>query len=358
MTPPGAIDNRILGIRRATQCAFACGQGQAMAVVTMRQLLDSGVHFGHQTSRWNPKMKRFIFTERNGIYIIDLQQSLTKIDNAYEFVRDTVAHGGTVLFVGTKRQAQEAIAEQASRVGMPYVNERWLGGMLTNFQTVSKRVARLKELEEVDFDDVAGSGRTKKELLMMRREYEKLAKTLNGIRDMSRTPSVVWVVDTNKEHLAVDEAKKLGIPVVGILDSNCDPDQVQYGIPGNDDAIRAVGLLTKVIAEAVAEGIRLRHTAKSGDEAEVAEEPLAEWEQELLGGAEETPAAEVADEAPAAEVADEAPAAEVADEAPAAEVADEVPAADDAPADEKAPAKKPAAKKPAAKKPAAKTADK
>lgn len=328
-----------------------------MAVVTMRQLLDSGVHFGHQTSRWNPKMKRFIFTERNGIYIIDLQQSLTKIDNAYEFVRDTVAHGGTVLFVGTKRQAQEQIAEQAARVGMPYVNERWLGGMLTNFQTVSKRVARLKELEEIDFDDVAGSGRTKKELLMMRREYEKLAKTLNGIRDMSRTPSVVWVVDTNKEHLAVDEAKKLGIPVVGILDSNCDPDQVQYGIPGNDDAIRSVGLLTKVIAEAVAEGIRLRHTAKSGDEAEVEEEPLAAWEQELLGAGEVAPAAEaaaevVAEEAPAADAAaevaaEDAPAADAAAEVAAEVAAEEAPAADAKPA-----------KKPAAKKPAAKTADK
>jgi len=322
-----------------------------MAVVTMRQLLDSGVHFGHQTSRWNPKMKRFIFTERNGIYIIDLQQSLTKIDNAYEFVRDTVAHGGSVLFVGTKRQAQEQIAEQAARVGMPYVNERWLGGMLTNFQTVSKRVARLKELEEIDFDDVAGSGRTKKELLMMRREYDKLAKTLNGIRDMSRTPSVVWVVDTNKEHLAVDEAKKLGIPVVGILDSNCDPDEVQYGIPGNDDAIRSVGLLTRVIADAVAEGIRLRHTAKSGDEAEVEEEPLAEWEQELLGSADavaEAPA-DAAAEAPA-----DAPVADAADaaDAPVADAADAAADAADAPvADaEEAPAKKPAAKKPAAKK--------
>ena len=322
-----------------------------MAVVTMRQLLDSGVHFGHQTSRWNPKMKRFIFTERNGIYIIDLQQSLTKIDQAYEFVRDTVAHGGTVLFVGTKRQAQETIAEQASRVGMPYVNERWLGGMLTNFQTVSKRVARLKELEAIDFDDVAGSGRTKKELLMMRREYEKLAKTLNGIRDMARTPSIVWVVDTNKEHLAVDEAKKLGIPVVGILDSNCDPDEVQYGIPGNDDAIRAVGLLTRVIADAVAEGIRLRHTAKSGDEAEVVEEPLAEWEQELLGSGTDEAAAEAAAEASAADAAEAS-----AEEAPAAEAAEEA-KTEEAPAEEapakKAPAKKPAAQKAATEEPAA-----
>ncbi|MFV0284777.1 MAG: 30S ribosomal protein S2 [Demequina sp.] len=259
-----------------------------MAVVTMRQLLDSGVHFGHQTSRWNPKMKRFIFTERNGIYIIDLQQSLAKIDAAYSFVRDTVAHGGTVLFVGTKRQAQETIAEQATRVGMPYVNERWLGGMLTNFQTVSKRIARLKELEEIDFDDVAGSGRTKKELLGLRREKEKLDKVLGGIRDMGKVPSVVWIVDTNKEHLAVDEARKLGVPVVGILDSNCDPDQVSYGIPGNDDAIRAVGLLTRVIADACAEGLRIRHTPK-GDEAaaEGTEEPLAEWETELLDGKDE-----------------------------------------------------------------------
>ncbi len=257
-----------------------------MAVVTMRQLLDSGVHFGHQTSRWNPKMKRFIFTERNGIYIIDIQQSLTKINDAYAFVRDTVAHGGTVLFVGTKRQAQEQIAEQARRVGMPFVNERWLGGMLTNFATVSKRVSRLKELEEVDFDDVAGSGRTKKELLGMRREKEKLDKVLGGIRDMAKTPSVVWIVDTNKEHLAVDEARKLGIPVVGILDSNCDPDHVQYGIPGNDDAIRSVGLLTRVIADAIAEGIRMRHAGAAGEEASPAdEEPLPEWEAALLGGA-------------------------------------------------------------------------
>jgi small subunit ribosomal protein S2 len=307
-----------------------------MAVVTMRQLLDSGVHFGHQTSRWNPKMKRFIFTERNGIYIIDLQQSLSKIDAAYEFVRDTVAHGGTVLFVGTKRQAQEQVAEQAKRVGMPYVNERWLGGMLTNFQTVSKRVSRLKELELIDFDDVAGSGRTKKELLGMRREKEKLDKTLGGIRDMAKVPSVVWIVDTNKEHLAVDEARKLGIPVVGILDSNCDPDSVSYGIPGNDDAIRSVGLLTRVIADAVAEGIRLRHAGTSaGAEAPAGEEPLAEWEQELLDGAkaDEAPAAEAAAEAPAAveAPAEEAPAAEVeaAETTPAAEVAEAPEAATD-----------------------------
>ena len=183
-----------------------------MAVVTMRQLLESGVHFGHQTRRWNPKMKRFIMTERNGIYIIDLQQSLTYINDAFEYVKETVAHGGTILFVGTKKQAQEPIADQATRVGMPYVNHRWLGGMLTNFNTISKRLTRLKELEEIDFDDVAGSGRTKKELLILQREKIKLEKTLGGIRSMQRVPSAVWIVDTKKEHLAVDEARKLGLP--------------------------------------------------------------------------------------------------------------------------------------------------
>ena len=246
-----------------------------MAVVTIRQLLDSGVHFGHQTRRWNPKMKRFILTERNGVYVIDLKKSLTEIDNAYEFVKETVAHGGTILFVGTKKQAQEAVASQAQRVGMPYVNQRWLGGMLTNFQTVNKRLQRLKELEQIDFDDVAGSGHTKKELLMMRREMDKLNRSLGGIREMGKVPSAVWVVDTNKEHLAISESKKLGIPVVAILDTNCDPDDVDYGIPGNDDAIRAVEVLTRVVADAVAEGLVARHSGKSGEAAEA--EPLAEW---------------------------------------------------------------------------------
>ena len=255
-----------------------------MAVVTMRQLLESGVHFGHQTRRWNPKMKRFIMTERNGIYIIDLQQSLAYIDRSYAFIKETVAKGGTVMFVGTKKQAQEAIAEQATRVGMPYVNQRWLGGMLTNFQTVHQRINRLKELDEIDFDDVAGSSRTKKELLQMRREHDKLDRTLGGIRDMTRMPAAVWIVDTNKEHLAVDEARKLRIPIIGILDSNCDPDLVDFPIPGNDDAIRAVGLLTRVVADAVAEGLIARSGVKTeGAEAVGAEEPLAEWERELLG---------------------------------------------------------------------------
>ncbi len=275
-----------------------------MAVVTMRQLLESGVHFGHQTRRWNPKMKRFIFTERNGIYIIDLQQSLAFIDRAYEFVKETVAHGGTVMFVGTKKQGQEAIAEQATRVGMPYVNHRWLGGMLTNFQTVHKRLQRLKELEEINFDVVAGSGLTKKELLVLNRERVKLARTLGGIRDMAKIPSALWVIDTNKESIAVDEAKKLGIPVVAILDSNCDPDDVDYPIPGNDDAIRSVALLTRVIADAVADGLVSRAGAAAGDDKpEAAEpgadEPLPEWERELLSGDVATPAADAPAEAAA-----------------------------------------------------------
>ena len=249
-----------------------------MAVVTMRELLDAGVHFGHQTRRWNPKMRRFIFTDRNGIYIVDLQQTLTYIDEAYEFVKETVAHGGTVLFVGTKKQAQEAVQEEAERVGMPYVNHRWLGGMLTNFQTVSKRIDRMKELEEVDFDDVAGSQYTKKELLLLRREKEKLERTLGGIRNLTKTPSLIWIVDTKKEHLAVDEAQKLGVPIVAILDTNCDPDEVAFPIPGNDDSIRSVSLLTRVVADAVAEGLMERHNGKSN----AAEEPMAEWERELL----------------------------------------------------------------------------
>jgi small subunit ribosomal protein S2 len=293
----------------------------------MKQLLESGVHFGHQTRRWNPKMKRFIFNERNGIYIIDLQQSLTYIDRAYEFVKETVAHGGSVMFIGTKKQAQEPIAEQATRVGMPYVNERWLGGMLTNFQTVHKRLQRMKELELIDYDDVAGSGLTKKELLVLKREKDKLVKTLGGIRDMSKQPSAVWIVDTKKEHIAIAEAKKLRIPVIAILDTNCDPDEVDFPIPGNDDAIRAVALLTRVIADAVADGLMTRASRASGitaDEGQVAvDEPLAEWETALLTGSDA--AVEAAPETEAvAEVAEAADVAEVveavaAEEAPAAE---------------------------------------
>lgn len=285
-----------------------------MAIVTMRQLLESGVHFGHQTRRWNPKMKRFILTERNGIYVIDLQQSVDGINTAYDFVKETVARGGNILFVGTKKQAQAAVAEQAQRVGMPYVNQRWLGGMLTNFSTVRARLDRMKELEQIDFDDVASSGHTKKELLMMRREKDKLQKTLGGIRDMSKLPAAIWVVDTKKEHLAIAEAQKLNIPVVAILDTNCDPDEVTYGIPGNDDAIRAVSLLTHVVADAAAEGLLARSggKARTGEEADAGTadaEPLPEWEAQLLAGAEST-------EAPAEAPAEAAPAEEAA---PAAE---------------------------------------
>ncbi|MEO7147217.1 MAG: 30S ribosomal protein S2 [Terrimesophilobacter sp.] len=351
-----------------------------MAVVTIRQLLDSGVHFGHQTRRWNPKMKRFILTERSGSHIIDLQQSLAYIDKTYDYVRETVAHGGTVLFVGTKKQAQGAIAEQAQRVGQPYVNQRWLGGLLTNFQTVSKRLTRMKELEELDFDDTT-KGFTKKELLLKKRELTKLHKSLGGIRNLTKTPSALWVVDTKKEHLAIDEARKLGIPVIGILDTNCDPDEVQYPIPGNDDAIRSVALLTRIVADAAAEGLIQRHQKPEGDGE--AAEPMAEWEAELLqSGAPATENAEAATveteagskdavtaEAPAE--ANTAAAEKPAEDKPAAGEAetDEKPAAKKAPAEKaekpttakadkpaKAASEKPATDKPAAKKPAAKAA--
>ncbi|ASO19327.1 small subunit ribosomal protein S2 [Actinoalloteichus hoggarensis] len=276
-----------------------------MAVVTMKQLLDSGVHFGHQTRRWNPKMKRYIFTERNGIYIIDLQQTLSYINRAFEFIRETVAHGGSILFVGTKKQAQEAISEQALRVGMPFVNQRWLGGMLTNFTTVHKRLQRLKELESME--QTGGfQGRTKKEILMLTREKDKLARTLGGIRDMAKVPSAVWIVDTKKEHIAVGEARKLGIPVVAILDTNCDPDEVDYPIPGNDDAIRSAALLTRVVADGVAEGLMTRsgrnNTAPEGEDKPqpgATDEPLAEWEKELLTGADAEKSQAEATEQPA-----------------------------------------------------------
>ncbi len=266
-----------------------------MAVVTMRELLDSGVHFGHQTRRWNPKMKRYIFAERNGIYIIDIQQSLALIDSAYEFVKDTVAKGGHILFVGTKKQAHEPIKAMSARVGMPYVTERWLGGMLTNFPTVYKRIQRLKELEALEStnDQVL----TKKELLVLRREREKLTKNLEGIRNMTKLPSAIWVVDTKKEHLAVAEAHKLGIPVVAILDTNCDPDEVDYKIPGNDDAIRSIALLTRVIADAATAGLQARSAtaaaaAQNSDApAAKAEAVMADVANDMLAAAGEAPAA-------------------------------------------------------------------
>lgn len=308
-----------------------------MAAITIRQLLDAGVHFGHQTRRWNPKVKRFILTERSGIHIIDLQQSLAYIDTAYDFIKETVAHGGTVLFVGTKKQAQESVSEQATRVGQPYVNERWLGGLLTNFQTVSKRLGRMKELEEIDYEDTT-QGFTKKELLLKKRELTKLQKSLGGIRTLQKAPSAIWVIDPIREHLAIDEARKLGIPVVGILDSNADPDDLQYPIPGNDDAIRSVALLTKVIADAVAEGLIERHQKTEVEGNISAVEPLAEWERELLEQTVETPAGDTADTSAAPATAEKK-------------------AAEKKPAEKKTAAKKPATTKPAAeKKPAAKAA--
>ncbi|CAB4604283.1 MAG: 30S ribosomal protein S2 [Actinobacteria bacterium] len=224
-----------------------------MAVVTMRQMLEAGVHFGHQTRRWNPKMKRFIFGERNGIYIIDLEQTLTRVEAAYHFVRDLSAKGGTVLFIGTKKQAQDPVRNHADQVGMPYVNERWLGGMLTNFETIAKRVAKMQEYERMrvsgEFDAMP-----KKEALLLTRELEKLQKNLGGIRGMNKRPDAVFVLDTKKEHIAVTEANKLGIPVIAVVDTNVDPDVVQFPIPGNDDAIRANALMARVIAEAIEEG--------------------------------------------------------------------------------------------------------
>jgi small subunit ribosomal protein S2 len=223
------------------------------AVITMRQLLDAGVHFGHQTRRWNPKMKRFIYGERAGIYIIDLNQTLSRIEVAYTYVRDTVAAGGTILFIGTKKQAQDPIQSYAEKCGMPYINERWLGGMLTNFETMAKRVEKMKEYERMklsgEFDVMP-----KKEALLLSRELEKLQRNLGGIRNMTRRPDAVFVLDTKKEHIGVTEANKLGIPVVAVVDTNCDPDLCQYVIPGNDDAIRAGTLMCRVIADAVEEG--------------------------------------------------------------------------------------------------------
>jgi len=224
-----------------------------MAVVTMNQLLEAGVHFGHQTRRWNPKMKRFLYGERNGIYIIDLHQTLARIEVSYNFVRDLVAGGGTVLFVGTKKQTQDPVAEYASACGMPYVNERWLGGMLTNFETIAGRVRKLSELESArdsgEFDALP-----KKEALLLSRELEKLERNLGGIRRLQRLPDAVFVIDTKKEHIAVTEANKLNIPVIAVVDTNCDPDVIDYVIPGNDDAIRSGRLLCRVIADAVTEG--------------------------------------------------------------------------------------------------------
>ena len=252
-----------------------------MAVVTMKQLLENGVHFGHQTRRWNPKMRRFILGERNGIYVIDLQQTLGRIDTAYRFVRSTVENGGTVLFVGTKKQAQEPIQRHADRVGQPYVNFRWLGGMLTNFSTVHQRVAKMREMErQVASGEV--DQMIKKEGLKLRRDLAKLERNLGGIRNMEKLPDIVFVLDTNKEHIAVTEANRLGIPVVAVVDTNVDPDIITYPIPGNDDAIRSANLMCRVIADAVEEGRYLaqRKGIRTGTKAEAPAPPVLTPEEQ------------------------------------------------------------------------------
>ncbi|MGA3352340.1 MAG: 30S ribosomal protein S2 [Acidimicrobiales bacterium] len=305
-----------------------------MAVVTMKQLLEAGVHFGHQTRRWNPKMKRFIFGERNGIYIIDLNQTLERVDTAYSYVRDLVAGGGVILFVGTKKQTQDPVAEFATACGMPYVNQRWLGGMLTNFQTVAGRVRKLVELEA---SRTAGdfAAMPKKEALSHERELEKLDRNLGGLRRLDRPPDAIFVIDTKKEHIAVTEANKLHLPVVAVVDTNCDPDVIDYVIPGNDDAIRAGRLMCRVIADAVVEGkfIASRRAVDAANRARRASEQAAapvaapapsepagptisEIEASLLSA---TPAARSKPEAPSPTAEPESPTAEP--ESPADETA-------------------------------------
>ncbi|ERG66114.1 30S ribosomal protein S2 [Exiguobacterium sp. SH3S2] len=237
-----------------------------MAVISMKQLLEAGVHFGHQTRRWNPKMAKYIFTERNGIYIIDLQKTVKKVDEAYNFVRELAAEGGNVLFVGTKKQAQDTIKEEALRSGMYFINERWLGGTLTNFSTIKKRINRLKQLEKMEADGTF-EVLPKKEVIILKKEMTRLEKFLGGIKDMPGVPDALFIVDPRKERIAIAEAHKLNIPIVAIVDTNCDPDEIDYVIPANDDAIRAVKLLTSKMADAIIE-------AKQGEE-EVAEEAVA-----------------------------------------------------------------------------------
>lgn len=258
-----------------------------MAIISMKQLLEAGVHFGHQTRRWNPKMAPFIFTERNGIYIIDLQKTVRKVEEAYHFVRDVVADGGVVLFIGTKKQAQETVRQEAERCGMPYVNQRWLGGMLTNFKTIRSRIDRLRQLESMETD---GSFYLlpKKEVLELRKEKERLERFLGGISTLKRVPDAVFVIDPRKEKIAVAEARKLGIPIIAIVDTNCDPDEVDLVIPGNDDAIRAVRLLTAKMAEAVIEGQEGRQDseAEPAQNGEASEAYVVENEEAALVEAE------------------------------------------------------------------------
>ena len=319
-----------------------------MAVVTMRQLLEAGVHFGHQTRRWNPKMKRFIFGDRGGIHIIDLNQSLDRIQNAYGYVRDLVSGGGTVLFIGTKKQAQDPIRSYAEKCGMPYINERWLGGMLTNFETISKRVSKMQEFERMktsgEFEAMP-----KKEALLLSRELGKLQKNLGGIRGLSKRPDAVFILDTKKEHLAVTEANQLGIPIVAVVDTNVDPDIVTYPIPGNDDAIRSTTLMCRVVADAVEEGRYINakrnpaptprrnaeedamFLAQQADARRQAAAAQAERDARVASGGGPATDEAVADEAPAEVVADAAVADEpVADAAAGATEIAETTAADDA----------------------------
>jgi small subunit ribosomal protein S2 len=293
-----------------------------MPVATRRELLEAGVHFGHQTRRWNPKMGRFLYGERSGIYIIDLEKTRSGLEEAYDYIRELSSRQGVVLFVGTKKQAQEVVADQAARVGMPFVNTRWLGGMLTNFQTISRRLARLRELREMErsgaFDMLP-----KKEVLKLRHEKEKLERNLGGLQDLERLPDAIFVIDTKKEHIAVTEARKLGLPVVAIVDTNCDPDEVDYVIPGNDDAIRAVSLIARVVADAIEEGRLERHQgigARLTSEPEIEPEPAMVAEQPAAAASRPGPepaaaASQAAPEPEAAPVAEAEPAQAAADEA-------------------------------------------
>lgn len=259
-----------------------------MSVISMKQLLEAGVHFGHQTRRWNPKMKPYIFTERNGIYIIDLQKTVKKVEEAYEFVRKIAQNGGNVLFVGTKKQAQESVKEEAERSGQFYINQRWLGGTLTNFQTIQKRIARLKELEKMQ-EDGTFDVLPKKEVILLKKEMERLEKFLGGIKEMKKLPDALFVIDPRKERIAIAEARKLGIPIVAIVDTNCDPDEVDYVIPGNDDAIRAVKLLTGKMADAILEAKQGEQGQDSGaKKAEPQATEAKETNEEVEEGQDET----------------------------------------------------------------------
>jgi small subunit ribosomal protein S2 len=296
----------------------------AEAVVTMKQLLEAGVHFGHQTRRWNPKMKRFIHGEQNGIYIIDLRQTLDRLARAYTYVRDLVANDGTILFVGTKRQAQDSVQGYAEKCGMPYINQRWLGGMLTNFETISKRVGKMKEYQRMrdsgEFDLMP-----KKEALLLSRELAKLERNLGGIRNLAKLPDAVFILDTKKEDIAVTEANKLGLPIVAVVDTNCDPDVIQYVIPGNDDAIRSGALMARVICEAVEEGrqIRAKRTGVEATRPRTAEEEAAKAQEQAEARRQAALAAAEREARIAAEKAAPSPAPETA----------EVPASSEEPAE-------------------------